>query len=345
MTYTIKIQPSGHQFTVEKQEIILDAALRQGIAFPYGCRSGACGSCLGEIKSGSVDYPDGLPMALSEEDAKAGKALFCQAIASSDLEIHVAEIKRDTEIEIKTLPARVEGLRKLSHDVMEMTLKLPETERLQFLAGQYVEFLLKDDRRRSFSIANAPFNDEYLEFHIRHVPNGFFTEQVFNEMKEKSLLRIEGPHGSFFLRTDSERPILLIAGGTGFAPIKGIIEQIIEEGINRPVHIYWGVRAKQDLYHDSLAKGWAFKHPNISYTPVLSEAKADDNWQGRTGFVHNAVTEDFADLSGYDVYMAGPPPMIDAAKEAFANKGLPSEQLYFDSFDYSADALEAAQKA
>ena len=341
MAYNITIEPSGHQFTAENEELILDAALRQGIFFPYGCRGGVCGSCLGDVKSGTLHYPDDLPMGLAEEDAEEGKALFCQAIATSDMVIHVAEIKRDTEIEIKTLPARVEGLRKLSHDVMEMTIKLPETERLQFLAGQYVDFLLKDGRKRSFSLANAPFNDEYLEFHIRHVPNGFFTDQVFNEMKEKALVRIEGPHGSFYLRTDSERPILLIGGGTGFAPLKGIVEQIIEEGINRPVHIYWGVRAKEDLYHDTLAKGWAFKYKQISYTPVLSEPKTEDNWDGATGFVHDIVVTDFADLSGYDVYMSGPPPMINAAKEAFIKLGLPTEQLYSDSFDYSADALKA----
>lgn len=341
MAYNITIQPSGHQFVAEEDEPILDAALRQGIAFPYGCRGGVCGSCLGDVKSGTLYYPDDLPMGLAEEDAEEGKALFCQAVASSDLVIHVSEIKRDAEIEIKTLPARVEGLRKLSHDVMEMTIKLPETERLQFLAGQYVDFLLKDGRKRSFSLANAPFNDEYLEFHIRHVSGGFFTDQIFNEMKEKALVRIEGPHGSFHLRTDSERPILLIGGGTGFAPLKGMIEQIIEEGINRPVHLYWGVRAKQDLYHDALAKGWAFKYKHISYTPVLSEPKAEDSWDGATGFVHEKIIADFADLSGYDVYMSGPPPMINAAKDAFSKKGLPAEQLYSDSFDYSADALKA----
>ena len=341
MAHKITIEPSGHQFTAESEEIILDAALRQGIPFPYGCRGGACGSCLGDITSGSVDYPDGMPMALDEDDAAEGKALFCQAIAKSDLLINVPEIKRDAEIEIKTLPARVEGLRKLSHDVMEMTIKLPETERLQFLAGQYIDFLLKDGRKRSFSLANAPFNDEYLEFHLRLVSGGLFTEQVFNEMKVKSLVRIEGPHGNFHLHTDSDRPILLIGGGTGFAPIKGMMEQIIEEGITRPVHIYWGVRAKEDLYHDALAQGWAFKYENISYTPVLSDAKDTDNWDGRTGFVHEAVTDDQQNLSSHDVYMSGPPPMINAAKDAFVKQGLPLEQLYSDSFDYSSDALKA----
>ena len=341
MAHNVIVEPSGYQFTVEDEEIILDAALKQSVPLPYGCRGGACGSCLGDINSGSVDYPEGLPLALSEDDVNDGKALFCQAVAKSDLVIYSPEVKRDSVIEVKTLPARIEGLRKLSHDVMEMTIKLPETERLQFLAGQYVDFLLKDGRKRSFSLANAPFNDEYLEFHLRHVPGGFFTDQVFNEMKEKSLVRIEGPHGSFHLDIDSKRPILLIGGGTGFAPLKGMVEQIIAENITRPIHIYWGVRAKEDLYHDVLAKGWAFKHEHINYTPVLSEPKSEDNWQGRTGFVHDAVATDYKDLSGYDVYMSGPPPMINAAKEAFTKQGLPLEQLYSDSFEYSSDALKA----
>ena len=343
MTYHITIQPSGHQFSVEANDIILDAALQQGIAFPYGCRGGACGSCLGEIRAGNVSYPDGLPMALGEEDVAEGKALFCQAVAESDLSIHVPEIKRDTEIEIKTLPARVEGLRKLSHDVMEMTLKLPATERLQFLAGQYIDFLLKDGRKRSFSIANAPSNDDYLELHLRHVPGGYFTDQVFNEMQEKSLVRIEGPHGSFYLRDDSQQsPIILMAGGTGFAPLKAMIEQMLAEGMTtRPIHIYWGVRTEADLYHDALAKKWAFQYENIHYTPVLSAANKQDNWQGRTGFVHQAVADDFADLSTFEVYMSGPPPMINAAKTLFSQQGLESNKMYSDAFDYSSDALKA----
>jgi CDP-4-dehydro-6-deoxyglucose reductase len=341
MTHTIKIQPSGHQFQAENEELILDAALRAGIAFPYGCRGGVCGSCLGDLVEGEVAYPDGIPMGIGEEDIAEGKHLFCQAVATSDLTLHVPEIVGENEIEIKTLPARVNGLRKLSHDVMEMTLKLPATERMQFFAGQYIDFLLPDGKRRSFSLANAPFNDEYLELHLRHVPGGFFTDKVFNEMKEKDLVRIEGPHGSFYLRDDSDRPLILMGGGTGFAPLKAIIEQLMEEGSQRPVYLYWGVRAKEDLYADMQAKTWAMRHENIQYIPVLSEPKNEDNWEGRTGFVHTAVVADFDDLSGFDVYMSGPPPMILSGKRAFKEKGLPDEQLYSDAFDYSEDALKA----
>jgi len=340
MTYKINITPSGQQFTAEENEYILEAALRAGIAFPYGCRGGVCGSCLGDLQQGQVDYPDGIPMGIGEDDIEEGKNLFCQAVAKSDLTLHVPEITGEQEIQVKTLPARVEHLRKLSHDVMEMTLKLPSTERMQFSAGQYIDFLLKDGRRRSFSLANSPVTDQYLELHLRHVQGGHFTDYVFNEMKQKELVRIEGPNGSFYLR-DSDRPIILMGGGTGFAPLKSMIEQCLETGNKRTIHLYWGVRSKQDLYHDSLVKTWADKNDNIHYIPVLSEPLESDEWQGRQGFVHNAVVADFDDLSAYDVYMSGPPPMILAGKQAFKEKGLPMEQMYSDSFEYSDDALKA----
>ncbi len=334
MSFDIKISPSGHQFTVEKNELILDAALRQGISFPYGCRSGACGNCLGKVVSGEVSYPEGLPVSLSEEDHQQGQALFCSAVANSSLEIEVAKIP-DDEIEVKTLPARVTSLQKLSHDVMEMKLTLPEGKRLLFHAGQYIEFLLRDNKKRSFSLANSPTNDTTLELHIRLVEGGKFTTHVFEEMKEKALVRIHGPLGTFFVR-DTDRPLIFIAGGTGFAPLKGILEQLITEETKREVHFYWGVRAKQDLYSD-LIEAWAKDFDYIHYIPVLSAADDSDQWHGRTGFVHQAVAEDFSDLSTHDVYMAGPPPMINAAKEVFAKQGLPDTQLFSDSFDFSRD--------
>lgn len=340
MSFIVTIQPSGHQFTCEDDETVLDAALRQGYALPYGCRNGACGSCLGRLLQGEVDYGAVKPPAINEQEIAEGKALFCQALPLSDLEIEVREIGAAKDIVIKTLPVRVIGLNRLNHDVMEMRLKLPATERLQFLAGQYIDILLKDGRRRSFSLANAPHQDAYLELHLRHVPGGVFTDHVFNEMKEKALLRIEGPLGSFFLREDSERPVILVAGGTGFAPIKGIIEHAIAHGDTRPMILYWGGRAREDLYLDDLAQGWADAHANISYVPVLSEPGADDAWEGRSGLVHEAVVADHPDLAGFDVYMAGPPPMIQAARAAFGAHGLPDEQLYYDAFDYSADARQ-----
>jgi CDP-4-dehydro-6-deoxyglucose reductase len=336
MSFDVKISPSGHQFSVEKNELILDAALRQGISFPYGCRSGACGNCLGKVISGEVDYPEGLPVGLSEEDYQKGQSLFCSAIATSPLEIEVAEIP-DNEIEVQTLPARVTSLRKLSHDVMEMKLTLPEGKRLLFHAGQYIEFLLSDNKKRAFSLANAPTNDTTLELHIRLVKGGYFTTYVFEEMKEKALMRINGPLGTFFVR-DSDRPLIFIAGGTGYAPLKGMLEQLLTENSRREVHFYWGVRARQDLYHNKLIEAWANDFKHIHYIPVLSAAKDNDQWQGRTGFVHQAVAEDFNDLSSHDVYMAGPPAMINAAKKQFKKQGLPNTQLFFDSFDFSSDS-------
>lgn len=336
MTYHISVQPSGHSFDIEENEYILDAALRQGIAFPYGCRSGSCGTCLGNVITGEIEYPEGLPLTVMEHEHEQGKAAFCVSVAKSDLTLEIKEVSSSTEIEIKTLPARVASLRKLSDDVMEVTLKLPEAERLAFKAGQYIEIILRDKSRRAFSIANSPSNDEVLELHLRHIEGGKFTEHVFNEMKEKAILRFQGPFGSFHIRENSNRPIILVAGGTGFAPIKAMLEQLIEEEDTRPIHLYWGVRTKSDLYRNDLAEKWAFQHKHISYTPVLSEVKDDDKeWHGRRGFVHIAVIEDFTDLSGFDIYMAGPPIMIETAKDSFTKQQLPAEQLFTDSFEFS----------
>ena len=343
MSFEVTIRPSGHQFTVKKDELILDAALRQDISFPYGCRNGACGNCLGKIISGDISYPEGLPVSLSEEDQAKGDALFCSAIAESSLEIEVPEIA-DNEVEVQILPARITLLHKLSHDVMEMELALPKGKRLQFNAGQYIEFLLKDDKKRAFSLANSPIDDENLKLHLRLIEGGLFTTYVFNGMKEKTLVRIHGPLGTFFIRGDSERPLIFIAGGTGFAPIKSMVEQLIAEDNQREIHFYWGVRAKEDLYSNELAEKWTEEYKNIHYIPVLSIPKESDQWQGREGFVHQAVADDFSDLSGFDVYMAGPPPMIHAAKAQFNQQGLPNEQIFSDAFDFSADSQKNKNK-
>lgn len=334
MSFQITIRPSGHRFEAEEDETILEAALRHGIALPYGCRNGACGSCLGRVLAGEADHGAERPPALTEADEVAGRALFCQAFALSDLEIEVREIGAARDLSVKTLPCRVARLTRLAHDVMELRLKLPATERLQFLPGQYIDLLLKDGRRRSYSLANAPHGDELLELHVRHVEGGAFSEQVFRDMKEKALLRFEGPLGSFYLREDSPRPVLLMAGGTGFAPLKSILEHAFDAGLQRPMHLFRGVRARRDLYLDDLPAGWARSHANFRYTPVLSEPLPDDHWSGETGLVHEALLRAYPDLSGHDVYMAGPPAMIRAARAAFAAAGLPEDQLFFDAFEY-----------
>lgn len=342
MTHQVTVRPSGHTFRAEENETILDAALRQGVALPYGCRGGMCGTCATSVLNGQVAYPFGPAQGLSEQDREDGKAFLCMAAACSDLEIDVPQLGAEPDIEVKTLPVRVEKMRKLVDDVMELTLKLPATERLRFLAGQYIDILLKDGKRRGFSLANSPVHDEFLELHIRHVPGGQFTGHVFNEMQEKALLRIEGPLGSFYIR-ESSHPIILVGGGTGFAPLKGMLEQMMDQGLARPVYLYWGVRAKADLYMDSVVRSWVARHPQLTYVPVLSEAQPQDQWQGRSGWVHEAVAADFPDLSGYDVYLSGPPPMVNAAKPVFMEQGLPENQLYYDSFEYSTDTLKAMQ--
>ncbi|MCS4503148.1 CDP-6-deoxy-delta-3,4-glucoseen reductase [Arhodomonas aquaeolei] len=337
MSYRVRIENTQHEFTVEDGEAVLSAALRHGLILPYSCRGGTCGTCMGKVVEGRVSYPDGRPPALSEAEEAVGQALFCQARADSDLAIEVREVRSADDIRPRKLPCRVERMDTLAHDVRRLWLRTPGNERLQFLPGQYVDFLLRGNRRRSFSLANPPHDDELLELHVRQVPDGRFTGYIFEELKERALLRFEGPFGTFFLREDSPRPILMIGGGTGFAPIKSMLEHAFHHGIDRPIHFYWGVRARHDLYLADLPERWAREHASFRYTPVLSEPRAGDQWNGRTGFVHEAVIEDYPDLSGYDVYMSGPPPMIEAAKTAFAIHGLDPGHLYFDSFDFAVD--------
>ena len=336
MPHHVTIQPSGHQFELADNESVLDGALKSGIMFPYGCRGGSCGTCFGKVISGDIDYPDGLPLGLMESDRAKGLALFCVATAKSDLTIDVREIRSRDEIRLKTLPAQVQSLKKLAPDVMEVRLALPASQHLPFRAGQYIDFLLRNRKRRAFSIANAPVNDESLELHIRLVPGGEFTEMVFDKFQVKTLVRIEAPHGDFYVREESNRPLIMIAGGTGFAPIKSMIEQLRAEQDTRPIHLYWGARAKVDLYHHELAQHWATDE-RFTYTPVLSDTSANGDWTGEQGFVHEVVAKDFADLSGFDVYMAGPPQMIVAATQRFKAQGLPQEQLFSDSFEYAHD--------
>ncbi len=335
MTFKIRIESSGHEFSAEEKETVLAAALRQGVMLPYSCRNGACGTCKGKILSGQVDYGTYEARAMSEAEREKGHALFCQARPLSDLVVEAKEIDAAKDIPIRILPCRVVKLEKLAHDVMQLSLKLPEGQRLQFLAGQYIDILLAGNKRRSFSLATSPLSDELLQLHIRHVPGGFFTDHVFTKMHEKDLLRFQGPFGVFFLREESDRPAILVAGGTGFAPIKSILEYAFTKGVARPLHLYWGVRAKRDLYLPDLPQAWTKEHGNFRFTPVLSEPRPEDRWNGRQGWVHEAVAEDYPDLSRHEVYASGPPPMIDAIKGMVKKCGLPEDRLYYDSFEFA----------
>ena len=339
MPHQITIKPSDHSFACDDGETVLAAAMRSDLMIPYGCRNGACGTCKGKILEGAVDYGAHQPGTLTDEEKAQGLALFCVARPRSALTIEVREVRRAGDIQIRKLPCRIEKIYKAAPDVAIVSLKLPANERLQYLAGQYIDFLLKDGRRRSFSIATAPEDDTLLELHIRHVPHGYFSDQLFNEYKGREILRFEGPLGTFYLREESDKPMIFVAGGTGFAPIKAVIEHAFHHDVQREIVLYWGARSLQDLYLPHLPLAWREAHRTFSYIPVLSEPQPADQWPGRTGFVHKAVMADFPDLSGYQVYACGGPAMIDAARKDFSEQcKLPANEFFADSFTYAAQA-------
>jgi CDP-4-dehydro-6-deoxyglucose reductase len=330
MPYQVTVKPTNHTFTVNDGETVLDAALREHVVIAYGCRNGACGTCKGKLLAGTLDYGTYQEHALPDAEREAGMALFCQARPLSDLVIECREIAGVKDIQIKMLPCRVQQMQRVAPDVMVLRLKLPTNERLQFLAGQYID-IVKNGARRSFSMANPPHDDAFLELHLRNY-GGPFSEHVFTRMKERDILRFEGPFGTFFLREDSAKPIVFVASGTGFAPVKAIIEHALHKGIRRPMTLYWGCRVRADLYLNELAESWQREH-GVRYIPVLSDALPTDTWTGRTGFVHRAVMEDFPDLSEHQVYACGAPVMVEAAHEDFtAQCKLPENEFYSDSF-------------
>ena len=335
---TVRLEPSGHTFDVAPGETILEAALRQGIGLPYGCRNGACGACKGVLRSGELAYGDYQERALHPADRAAGKALTCCTQPLGDIVFEVRELAGAKDLAIRTLPCRVERIDKRADEVAILYLKLPAGERLQYLAGQYVDVLLKEGKRRSFSLANAPHDDQFLQLHVRKTPGGAFSRFVFEEMKERAILRFEGPLGTFFLREDSDKPMVFVAGGTGFAPIKAMIEHAFHHGVDRPMILYWGARSAKDLYLPEVPSQWQQAHANFTYIPVISEPLPDDAWRGRTGFVHQAVLDDFDSLAGYQVYACGAPAMTDIAKQTFVEqKGLPEDEFYCDAFTPSVD--------
>ena len=342
MSHQVTLKTSGKQFTVDSEESILEAALRQGINLPYGCKNGACGSCKGKVLEGQLSHGQHSEGALSRAEETAGSILFCCAHPQSDLLIEAREVQGSGDIAIRKIPCRVNTITKPSADVAILKLQLPAAERFQFLAGQYLEFLLKDGQRRAYSIANAPEQEGPLELHIRHLPGGLFTDFVFGvkdpALKEKDILRFEGPLGSFFLREDSKKPIIFVAAGTGFAPIKSIIEQMQLKKIARPVYLYWGGRRPGDLYLPELCASWEKEIANFKYIPVISDAQPEDQWQGRTGFVHQAVMQDHPDMKDFQVYACGAPIMVNSARTDFSSQcHLPEEEFFADSFTSAAD--------
>jgi CDP-4-dehydro-6-deoxyglucose reductase len=344
MSFQITVLPSGHQFSCDTDETVLSAAIRAGVGLPYGCKNGACSSCKGKVVSGTVEHRAHQERALTADEEAAGLSLFCCATAHSDLVIEAREVAGSSDYPIKKMPSRVSTIEKVAPDVVVITLQLPASERLAYRAGQYIEFMLRDGKRRSYSMANAPAEDGAdaaptpISLHIRHLPGGLFTDQVFGTMKERDILRFEGPLGTFFLREDSDKPIVMLASGTGFAPIKAIVERLIQLKSTRPVRLYWGGRRPQDLYMDALCREWETTLPDFRYVPVVSQALPEDGWAGRDGFVHHAIMADLPDLSGYQTYACGAPMMVESAKRDFvAACGLQGEEFYADAFTTAAD--------
>lgn len=342
MAYTIKLEPGGRIFSARQGERLLSAALRQGIHLPYGCRTGSCGTCRAHLLAGDIAYPDGPPLALTVLEMHSGEALLCRAVATADLVLGAREIDAMAGLQVRAFPSRIARMQPLAHDVMALYLRLPPVERLHFLPGQYVDVLIDGTHRRSFSLASPPHDDQLLELHVRHVPGGRFTTEVFHKLHEGALLRLQGPLGRFVLRSESTRPMLMVAGGTGFAPIKAMLRHLWEQlQQSRAVTFYWGVRARRDLYADAWLREQTRSHPGFDYIPVLSEPGPDDAWAGRTGWVHDAVIADHPDLGRFDIYLSGPPPMIDAARKAFPAAGADPARMFSDAFDFAPEVRAA----
>jgi CDP-4-dehydro-6-deoxyglucose reductase len=337
-SFQVTVQPSGRSFGVNAEEPILAAAIRQGIGMPYGCKDGACGSCKCMKLEGTVVHGPHQRKALSEEEEAAGFILTCCGVPHRDVVLESRQVTDESAVPVRKMPSRVLSLEKKSHDVMVVRLQLPANDVLRYHAGQYIEFILRDGARRSYSMANAPHNGPPVELHVRHMPGGKFTDHVFTAMKEKEILRVEGPFGSFYLREDSEKPMVLLASGTGFAPIKALIEHMQHKGITRDATLYWGGRRPADLYMEDWVQGKLAEMPNLKYVPVISNALPEDNWTGRTGFVHKAVLEDFPDLSGHQVYACGAPIVVDSARAEYETLAqLAPEDFFADSFTTEAD--------
>ena len=341
VTFQISLKPSGREFEVDRDEPILAAAIRQGVGLPYGCRDGACGSCKSRLLEGRVIHGAHQLKALSAAEEDAGLILTCCATPQTDCVVEARTVPGAGEYPVLKMPSRVISIERAAPDVVVLRMQLPANQNFQYRAGQYIEFILRDGARRSYSMANAPHrlgSPPAIELHLRHMPGGKFTDSVFSTLKEQDILRMEGPFGSFFLREDSDKPMVLLASGTGFAPIQALIEHLQAKDNHRPVVLYWGCRRKADLYRHDWCQQQAASSPWLRYVPVLSEPAADDGWDGRAGFVHHAVMADWPDLSRHEVYACGTPVMVDSAQRDFmARCALPAEAFFADSFVSEAD--------
>jgi len=330
--FNVLVHPDHRIVAGHAGETLLESALREEIAFPFDCRNGGCGVCKCTLLAGSVDYGLYQSDALSDAERAAGKALACCATPLTDVELEYVPRVAPGRLPVHRHRARVVALTRLADDVMQVRLAVTGERPLRFRAGQYINVLLDDGEKRSFSFATAPHAGGDIELQIRLVPGGRFTTHVFEKMQVGEVIEFEGPLGSFFLREDSDKPIIFVAGATGFAPVKSMLEHAFHAGVKRDMVLYWGVRSKKDLYLADLPERWAAEHPNFRFVPVLSAPRAEDNWHGRTGLVHEAILADYPDLSGHQLYACGSVQMVEAAHPAFAAQGLAQDDCFSDAF-------------
>jgi len=332
LSHQIRCHPLDLTYASGEDETLLAAALRQGHTIPHSCRSGRCGTCKVRILRGSVARTTPKDCALSDAEAAEGLALLCQSQARSDVELELNMIAETAHIPVRRIMGRVQSLDRLAHDVMRIRIKLPEGDVLQFAAGQHVNVVLSANVRRCVSIANAPEDEGVVELHLKHY-GGVLSTHVFEKMQVGDIVRMEGPLGIFAIRRHSDAPIIFAASGTGFSPIKAMVEMLMHEGSRRPVAFYWAGRRPPDLYMDALARSWQ-QHMGLRYVPVLAEPLPEDGWQGRTGFVQDAIAQDYPDLRGHELYICGAPIMIESARQTLQQRcGL--QDFYTDEFKKS----------
>ena len=346
MGYQVHIQPSGRQFEVLDGETVLDAGIRLAIGLPYGCKDGACGSCKCKKISGEVTHRPYQAKAMSDEELAAGMVLACRAEPQSDLVLESRQVTAAGAFPVRKMPARVMGLTRLADDVMQISLQLPANAPLQYHAGQYIDILLADGQRRSYSMATAPQDVDAaqprVDLHLRHMPGGKFTDHVFATMKEKEILRLDGPFGSFHLREDAgQGPLLFLASGTGFAPIKAMLEHMEHTGSQRHAVLYWGARRPADIYMHDWITEYCTRHPQVRYVPVISDALPEDGWTGLSGLALDVMLQEHPDMRDMQLYACGAPAMVEAAQQrAVADHQLPAEHFFADAFTSLKDKIE-----
>lgn len=339
--HTIILKPAGLTFETQDDETILDAALRQEIALPHGCREGLCGNCRVKVVDGHFTAGRYTPQAISLAERKRGYVLSCNVMPLSDMVIECPKLRVEKLFETKSMLGRVVRLQKLRASVVILHLSLIGIEKLRYLPGQYIDIVTDSGIQRSYSIAGPPHAGDLIELHVRQVPGGAFAEFAFNELKVDDVLRIEGPKGEFFLR-QSNKPILFLASGTGFAPIKSILEDAFFRGFRRRTFLYWGARTLNDLYMRDLPMDWKRQYEQFNFVPVLSEPLLTDRWVGARGYVHEAVLRDCHDLRGYQVYACGSPHFVQGMFKALIAGGMCETQFFSDTFISPRNDAKAA---